>query len=234
MPRMARVVLPGVPLHITQRGVRRSNVFLDDRDHEIYLDMLQESSREFSLRICAYCLMTNHVHIVGVPDRPDSVARTFQRCHGMYATYFNKKYGMSGHAWQGRPFSCMMDEPHFWAAIRYVERNPVRAGIVARAEDYRWSSAPAHCAGAIDSVLDEGWATRLAIENWSEWLHGTSDVKTEDSIRKKTFTGRPCGDDAFVKVMEVALQRELAPKKSGPKPRLYTHDGRLLWTKDET
>jgi putative transposase len=229
MPRIARAVLPDVPHHITQRGVRRSNVFFDSADYETYRDLIQESSRQYGLRICAYCLMTNHVHIVAVPERPDSIANTFQRCHGMYARRFNKKYGVTGHTWQARPFSCTLDEAHFWAAVRYVERNPVRAGMAYRAEDYSWSSAQAHCGLVSDDLLDGGWPPEGVIQDWSRWLGEGYDVRMERSIRDRTFTGRPCGDDDFVRRVEVALDRQLSPKKPGPKPHPTENDnGRLL------
>ena len=116
MPRIARVVLPGIPLHITQRGIRRLNVFGNDSDRHLYIDLLQESCRRFHLRICAYCLMTNHVHFVAIPEYKDSVWRTFHRCHGTYAKHFNMRYAFTGHLWQARPFSCALDEEHFWGS----------------------------------------------------------------------------------------------------------------------
>src|SRR5262249_9305657 len=92
MPRIPRVVLPGVPLHITQRGIRRFDVFRDQADRKHYLRLLRGSCQRFGLRICAYCLMTNHVHVVAIPEHEDSVSRPFHRCHGAYATQFNLKY----------------------------------------------------------------------------------------------------------------------------------------------
>ena len=110
---MARVVLPGVPLHVTQRGIRRFDTFRDESDRHIYIKLLAESCRRFHLRISAYCLMSNHVHLVAIPERNDSLWRTLHRCHGVYATRFNSKYGLTGHLWQARPFSCALDEEHF-------------------------------------------------------------------------------------------------------------------------
>ena len=126
MSRMPRVVLPGVAHHITQRGVRRSNVFLENADRHLYLDLFLENCHRFLLHVLAYCLMTNHVHFVAIPERRDSIWKTFHRCHSVYATKFNMKYEFSGHLWQGRPFSCVLDEAHLWAAALYVERNPVQ------------------------------------------------------------------------------------------------------------
>jgi putative transposase len=218
MPRMARVVCPGVPHHITQRGVRRFDVFLDEADHQRYLELLRQYAPQFGLGITGYCVMTNHVHVVGIPDREDSIAKVFRDCHGIYAAEFNKKYGKTGHVWQARPFSCVLDEAHSLAAIRYVERNPVRARMVARAEDYPWSSARTHCGIAIDPLVRNSGGESL-IADWSAWLAEGNDNVQEQQIRARTFTGRPCGDDEFVRTIEATVGRPLAPKKPGPKPR---------------
>lgn len=220
MPRIARVVLPGVPLHITQRGIRRLNVFGNDADRRSYIKLLNESCRRHHLRVCAYCLMTNHVHFVAIPERRDSLWKTFHRCHGVYAKQFNMRYAFTGHLWQARPFSCALDEGHLWAAIRYVERNPVRAHMVERAEDYAWSSAAAHCGLREDSVLDPEWLSRSdRIHDWSEWLAAGNASKTDRRLRERTFTGRPCGNETFIKEAERLLGRRLAHQKPGPKPQ---------------
>ena len=207
MPRMARAVLPDAPHHITQRGIRRFNVFLDEEDRRTYLELFRENCHQFGLRICSYCLMTNHVHFVAIPKHMDSIWKTFHRCHSIYARRFNQKYGLTGHLWQGRPFSCVLDEAHRWAAVRYVELNPVRARMVGRAEEYPWSSARAHCGLGNDPLLDAGWPPPKTIEDWKAWLLDDNDVTLERSIREHTFTGRPCGDDAFVRTVEQALHR---------------------------
>ncbi|HYR84131.1 MAG TPA: transposase [Terriglobia bacterium] len=230
---MARAVLPGVPHHITQRGSRRSDVFLDEVDRHNYLHIFRESCRQFGLRIWAYCLMTNHVHFVAVPEREDSLWRTFQRTHGMFASRFNIKYGFSGHLWQARPFSCALDETHLWAAIRYVELNPVRARIVVCAEDYPWSSASAHCGLEMNPWLDSDWLPANRIANWRQWLMEGNGSELDQRIRDRTFTGRPCGDDPFVRRVEEAIGRPLMPKKPGPKTGKHDGDAdRVLWTRD--
>jgi putative transposase len=234
MARMARVVLPGLPHHITQRGNRRLNVFLEDADYERYLELLAHYSDLHGLQIAGYSLMTNHIHVVGEPQRNDSLAKTFKCCHGVYATEFNKKYGKNGHLWQARPFSCVLDERHAWAALRYVERNPVRAGMIARAEDYPWSSARAHCGKTADALLKSAWPTANAPQDWAAWLSGDSDIEEEQRIRDRTFTGRPCGDDMFIKTVESSVGRPLRPRKPGPKPRSsLEEDQSLLWPLDE-
>jgi putative transposase len=144
MPRSKRIVIPGLPHHIVQRGNRRMNVFLEDLDREVFLRMLDEASLEHGLANIGHCLMSNHEHQISVPLKEKSLALAMHDALGSFAVYFNHKYGMRGRLWQSRFYSVPMDVSHFWAALRYVERNPVRAGIVGRAEDYRWSSAAAH------------------------------------------------------------------------------------------
>jgi putative transposase len=234
MARLARVVLPGFPHHITQRGIRRFNVFLDEADHRRYRELLELYAGRFELKIAAYCLMTNHIHIVAVPGRKDSIAKTFKYCHGVYATEFNKKYRKTGHLWQARPYSCVLDDLHAWAALRYVERNPLRAGMVARAEDYAWSSAKAHCGLATDVLLDSPWPEPQHLKNWSSSLAAAANVECEQRIRERTFTGRPCGDDGFVRNVEASVGRSLTRGKPGPKVRISTPEAQgMLWTTDE-
>jgi putative transposase len=163
--------------------------------------------------------MSTHIHLVAIPDGKDSVWRSLHRCHGAYATQFNMKHGFSGHLWQARPFSCALDQAHLWAAIRYVERNPVRAGLVDCAVDYPWSSAAAHCGLCQDPLLDSEWIARSEIRDWREWLGAENEDGVNQRLRDKTFTGRPCGDDMFVQEAEKPLRRHLAPQRPGPKPK---------------
>jgi len=151
MPRRARVIVPSMAHHVVQRGSRRFNVFRDESDRLFYLNLFRESCAMYGLAIRAYSLMPNHVHYVAVPELEASVARTFHRAQGMYSKWFNEKHGYVGHLWQERPFSCVLSEAHTRNAIRYVENNPVRAGMVSSAEDFRWSSARAHCFGEPDA-----------------------------------------------------------------------------------
>ena len=212
--------MPGIPVHITQRGVRRSNVFRDNEDRCVYLRLFAESSRIFALRIYAYCLMTNHTHCVAIPIRPDSMWRTFHRVHSIYDPLFNAKYGLTGHLWEKRPCSTPTDEGHFLAAVRYVERNPVRAGMISRAEDYPWSSARFHCGlTATDVLLDPTWPGAESVEGWAEWLNGECDPAVEDLLRRHTSSGQPCGDVAFVNRLEQLSGQTIRPRKPGRKPR---------------
>jgi putative transposase len=225
MSRVARIVVPGFPHHVTQRGNRRSDVFESDDDRQAYLRFLRQYADRHGLAVWAYCLMTNHVHLVVVPEREDSLAKALRDTHTVYAMRFNARTRLGGHLWQGRFYSCPMDESHLWAALRYVERNPVRAGLVARAEDYRWSSAPAHCQNAGDPVLSKEFPPPGVIADWAQWLE-TEDDEHVDRIRMCTRVGRPCGAAPFATRLEALLNRSLQPKPRGrrPKPKEATAD----------
>ena len=210
------------------------NVFLDEGDYKCYIRLLKTYATNYGLTIAAYCLMPNHIHLVGLPKRGDCIGKALQYCHGKYGEKFNEKYEKYGHVWQARPWSCPMDDSYAWAAVRYVERNPVRAKLVARAEDYRWSSAPAHCGGETDPLLTSQWPTVATIEDWSTWLGGGPDAEDERLIRELTYTGRPCGSDDFVRSAEAAVGRRLRQQKPGPKlgPSVQETNP-LLWDDDE-
>jgi putative transposase len=218
MSRLARVVIPGMSHHITQRGIRRLDVFRDEEDRLFYLRLFAQSADEYHLTVRSYTLMSNHVHFVATPVFHESIHRVFHWCHGVYVKYFNEKYSLSGHLWEQRPFSCVLSEDHVRNALRYVENNPVRARMVNAATDYRWSSARAHDFGSADPLLTG--EDRLAIPGWAGWLDGEGyDPKIEDFIRECTFSGRPCGDEAFIRDIERRTGRRLFPAKRGPKPK---------------
>jgi len=219
MSRVARIVAPGFPHHVTQRGNRRADVFERDADYQAYLGFLRQYAEKRGLSVWAYCLMTNHIHLVAVPDREESLGQALRDAHTVYAMYFNSRTGQCGHVWQGRFFSCPLDEAHLWAAVRYVEGNPVRAGLVARAEDYAWSSAAAHCGLRTDVVLSDEFPPAGVVEDWSGWLHaGHDDDDAHERIRRQTRTGRPCASSKFLDHLEHLLQRTVRPRKGG-RPR---------------
>jgi putative transposase len=147
MGRLPRIVLPGVPHHVTQRGNRRERVFFEDGDYALYLDLLSDAAAQARVAIWAYCLMPNHVHIVAVPSDEDGLRRTFRYVHRHYTGYINARLRVTGHLWQGRFSSVAMDEAHLVCALRYVALNPVRAKLAKRAEDWQWSSTGAHLKG---------------------------------------------------------------------------------------
>src|ERR1700749_4570045 len=147
MPRVGRIVIPGVPHHVTQRGNNRQDVFFVDDDRISYLKILGSQCRRYGVAILAYCLMTNHVHHLLIPKTSDALAKALGRTHWLYTQYINRLHGRSGHLWQNRFFSCAMDDEHTLLAARYAEKNPIRAGICRLARRWRWSSAAAHCGG---------------------------------------------------------------------------------------
>ena len=216
MPRMARIVVPGIPHHLTQRGNRRENVFFNDDHRQRYLQLLLEYSTYHGLSVLAYCLMTNHVHLVAIPVFVASLAAVMRPLNQRYAQFINQCLGISGRLWQGRFFSCPRDESHLWAAIRYVERNPVRARMVERAEHYPWSSAAAHCGLRHDPLLAALPDVRpLETVDWSSWLAEDDDEKTLFTLRLNTRTGRPIGAEQFVSDLESRLHRRLHAQPIG-------------------
>jgi putative transposase len=230
MARLARVVVPGVPYHITHRGNERRDVFFCDLDRQLYLADLAVWSHDCGLELWGYCLMTNHVHLLGVPAHPDSLARAIGWTHQRHARRVHAQHGCTGHLWANRFHSTALDDPHLWTAIRYVELNPVRAGLVARAADWAWSSARAHGGVGGDGAPLLAAArpfggprphplTGLPI-SWDDWLGlGAQEDSSYDAIRLATQTGRPCGDEGFVTTLERQLGRSLSPQKRGPKPK---------------
>jgi len=212
--RLARVVVPGYPHHVTQRGNRCADVFFDRNDRRVYLSLLKQYADTYGLSVWAYCLMTNHVHFVVVPEAEETMACTFRDAHQAYAVYQNQRQCETGHFWQGRFFSCPLDEVHQWTAVRYVEQNPVRAGIVSRAEEYEWSSAAAHCGLRENPILAPDFPPPGEIPDWSAWLE-VEDAAQVKVLRRRTQTGRPLGSEAFVDRLEAFLGRTLRPKKRG-------------------
>ena len=139
MPRIARVSAAGYPHHITQRGNNKDEAFFDDEDRRVYLDVLKRYKDKHKMKILAYCLMGNHVHVLAVPEKETTLARGIGGTNLLYTQYINRKYNRSGRLWQNRFFSSVVEEePYLWAVIRYIEQNPVRAKLVKRAEDYEW------------------------------------------------------------------------------------------------
>ena len=214
MPKPPRVVIPTLPHHITHRGNRRSDILTVAEDCRIYLRLLKKHAVQNGVHINAYTLMPNHIHLIAVPDEAESLSSMIQEAHGTFAQLFNAKYGWTGHTWEGRFFSCVLDPAHFSNAIRYVERNSVRAGLVKRAEDYEWSSAAAHCGLRKDLLLSDSLSVDMT-ENWSLWLEGANPSAIDAYIRAQTMTGYPCGSDLYFQDWENILGRRLIPRPKG-------------------
>ena len=214
MPKIPRVVIPGCPHHVVQRGNRRLRVFFSDDDKGVYLELIRRHALKCGLSIWAYCLMDNHVHLVIIPKEKDSLARGLGEAHRKYTSLINIRENWRGYLWQGRFLSYPMDGGHLFAAIRYIERNPVRARLVARAEQYKWSSAPAHVLKSQDKLLSPCPLMR-EITDWAAYLGQTDEDAEVRKLVAHERTGRPLGDKAFVRKLEALTGRTLAPKKRG-------------------
>src|SRR5579872_6576310 len=198
MPRRNRCVMPGVPYHITQRGVDRRETFSFDYDYAAYLRLLGENLEDVEVALLGWCLMPNHVHLIAVPEREDCLNVLLRRVQGRYAQYYNARIGRSGHLWQNRFFACALGPGHLWAALAYVDRNPVAAGLATWAAGYRWSSASAHMVGVDASgLLDEGWWRSEAPSDWDRRLD-QDDHDAAAALRQCTHAGRPFGSASFV------------------------------------
>jgi len=228
MPRMGRCSIPECAHHVYQRGVRKEPLFHEDRDFLVYRRALKEACTKHGVSIRTYTFMTNHIHLIAVPEGEWSLSRALHLAHTRFSKYFNAKYGFTGHAWEGRPQMCVTDEAHMWNAIRYVERNPVRAGMVERAEDYLWSSAAAHCGLRDDILLDSAFPPSGVIENWSEWLKVDLSDEEKRAIRRHTFTGTPWCTPEFLAQLEALTGRTLRPRKPGrPRKEVSGQNGGL-------
>ena len=221
MPRSSRVVIPGCPHHITQRGNNRQAVFFVEEDRTFYIETLRDQCERFGLAVEAYCLMDNHVHIVAVPAGEESLAKAVGRTNLYYTRYVNRVHGRSGHLWQGRFFSCPLDEAHFWSAVVQAERSPVRAKVVRSAWLYPWSSAAAHVKGEDSTGLLDLAAWRRRVVEQTDWraaLRKAQDREMEARLRRWSNRGRPLGSDRWVRKLETLLNRRLRPNPRG-RPR---------------
>ncbi len=218
MPRSQRIVFPGVPHHVIQRGNRQQAIFIDDEDRRFYRDLLASTCAERGMRCLAWCLMDNHIHLVLVPPTADALRATFARVHTVYAQRFNRERGESGHLFQGRFASYAMDDTHLMVAVRYIETNPVKAGMVARAEDWPWSSARAHINGVPDRLTDVD-ALGRHVANWRAMLAmGLEAADWDESVERALRSGRPLADDGWIARLEAESGARLAVPRRG-RPR---------------
>ena len=172
MARLARIAVVNVPHHVTQRGNARQSILTNHDERTVYLNLLHKYIALCELSLLGYCLMSNHVHLLLVPRKVESLAQALKQAHGRYASYWNATHRSSGHVWQGRFYSCPLDDSHLWIALRYVELNPVRAALVPRAELWPWSSAAVHCGDTQQSIGLEwaAWNHRWSQQSWKEYL----------------------------------------------------------------
>jgi putative transposase len=228
MPRTARIAIPDVPVHITQRGNNRQDVFFVDDDRRVYLSILREQSELYGLEVLGWCLMTNHIHLLARPRAADSLAKALGRTHYRYTQYVNRLHARNGHLWQNRFFSCPLGREHFWQALRYVEQNPLRAGLVRQAWKYPWSSAAAH----VESRDDTGllnlayWRQIASAVDWPKTLQTPQSDEQIERIRINTHTGRPLATDSLISKLEKLVNKRLRPLPVGrPKKEIQQPEG---------
>jgi putative transposase len=215
MARLARVVVPGHPHHVTERGNGRARTFFGDTDYALYRDLLAENCRAAEVEVWAWCLMPNHVHLILVPSDPDGLRRAL--AYRSYAGIIQARRKRSGHFWQGRFGAVAMDEEHLAAALRYVSLNPVRARLVERAQDWRWSSTRAHLRGK-DDGLTALPPIRDRFPRFADLLAGEPEAELFARLRAAESIGRPLGNDGFLARLERLTRRTLKPGKRAPKP----------------
>ncbi len=215
MARIARVIAPGLPHHVTQRGNRRQTTFFCDEDFQIYIDLMAHWCAKYHVDIWAWCLMPNHVHLIAVPTDEAGLARAIGEAHRRYTRHINFRHDWRGHLWQERFASFPMDEAYLLAAARYIEMNPVAANLVSDPGQYPWSSAKAHL-----NDLDDGLVNRAPlldlVSDWQSFLKLINEEELE-ILHKHEKTGRPLGNLSFVESIEVLLARTLRPLPPSPK-----------------
>lgn len=227
MPRRPRYELIGVPQHVIQRGVDRQPVFFSDDDCRIYLDWLGEYARKRDVALHAYCLMTNHVHLLLSAPSAGALAGLMQDMGRRYVQYVNRTYRRSGGLWQGRyKASYVQSERYLLACMRYVELNPVRAGMVPVPEEYRWSSYCANALGAEDKLLtphDQYLAFGLTAEERRNAYRGLFATEMDEPawnlIRTATQQGVMVGDSRFAEAIEKRLGQMVQPRPRGRPPK---------------
>ncbi len=215
MTRQARFVLPGHLYHVTQRGNYRQNVFKDDRDRAYYLNLIDHYAKEYNNDLYAFCLMTNHVHFIIKPHQQQSLAQIFCRAHQQYSLYYHKKNEIHGHLWQERFYSCLLEGSHIPAAIKYVERNPVRANLVKNAWDYFWSSTNFHLGKKYNIIRLADIGPYITTDNWKVFLNQEQSSKEIDSIRQATNKGHVFGSTGYIEHLEKKHGRTLTPQIMG-------------------
>jgi len=215
---MPRVVVPGFPHHVTQRGNRRQKTFFCDDDYRYYIQLLSESIVISQTKIWAYCLMPNHIHLIMVPEEDNGLRVALGEAHRRYTRHINFREGWRGHLWQERFHSFVMDESYLLSAVRYVERNPVVAGLCRHPADWPWSSAAAHLGGVDDDLV----TVKPMLDRVNDWesylIESQESHEAHQSIRLHSRTGRPLGDSQFIESLESLTGKTLAPKRPGRKP----------------
>jgi len=220
MTRPLRIQYPEAWYHVMNRGRKQDELFIDKRDYSEFIDLLQEAGAMWKVKIAAYCLMTNHAHFIAVPEKADSLSRCFSDVHVRYTRMINKRQEWKGHLWQARFGSNVLDENYLRAAVRYVERNPVRAGIVKNAWEYPWSSAALHVGiTKHDELVSGDEVLRQMIGNWKKYLRQAEEEAFIGMIQREGMVSRPIGEAAFIRKLEKRFQCRLRRQKLGRPPK---------------
>lgn len=212
MPRLPRIVIPGLPHHITQRGNRRQQTFFSAEDYQTYLELMHEACDRYRVKLWSYCLIPNHIHLIAVPPTKASLAKAIGRGHESYTRYINFKMKWRGYLWQGRFGSSPMDEEYLLLAARYIELNPVTARLVANPATYPWSSAQAHL-GLKPSNFIEVAPMLERVPDWKAFLKEGLSEKVIAMLEESQRTGRPLGSEKFVKELEKVTGLQLLPQE---------------------
>jgi putative transposase len=223
MTRPPRIIIPHVPYHVTQRGNHGRDVFFSPDDYEHYLDSLKEYSDRYRFDIQAYCLMSNHIHLIGIPREEDSIAKTMQIVQSKHSKEINYRYGLTGSAWQQHHPRIPLDNSHLFNGFRYVEQNPARADIVKRCELYRYSSAAFHCGLREDKIIKPDFRFAEMFDNWIVEVNQMLDKEALEYLRYRTLKGLPCGDRKFVRRISHLTDQDYAKmeKRAHRKPDDY-------------
>ncbi len=218
MARSRRIVFANIPHHVTQRGNRRQKTFFSAEDYIRYKDIMRQSCEIYDAKILAYCLMPNHIHLIVTPSSVDSLKNAIGEAHQKYTRMINFRQKWQGHLWQGRFFSCAMDDRYLISTAKYIELNPVRARLVEKPEDYPWSSAMAHLFGLDDDLIKGDYLLKL-VPDWSTLLNESIVDEEFKTIKQCIRTGRPSGTEDFLNCLERTYNIRLIPLKPGPKPK---------------
>ena len=217
MARLPRIVVPGAPHHVTQRGNRRQRVFLEEGDYRLYIDLLAQACKDNGIECWSYCLMRNHVHLALVPDTREGLSRAVGETHRRYSSYINARLRVTGHLFQGR-FGCVaMDDAHFLAAARYIAMNPVKTGLVKQAGAWAWSSTPSLLRSE-DDILVKSAPVLARTGDFQRYLGEESNPDLVAALERGQSVGRPLMNLERLQRLERELNMTIAPRKRGPRP----------------
>lgn len=212
MPRSGRIVLPGFPHHVIQRGHNKQDIFLENGDYEYYLESLRNWRRQYDVKLYAYCLMTNHVHLLLEPQSPAGLAQLMKRVAGRQTRYFNSKYSRYGTLWEGRFKSSIVDtETYLLNCARYIELNPVRACLVEYPEKYTWSSYREHVGDSLRALICDHFENLPDARSYASYVaEGISSEEMEfisSSVERNQLTGSSTFIDKVEQLSSVRVER---------------------------